>query len=396
MNSRERLLALILVVLLVGVGGIFGFMQLFLKPLQDYTLRIATASEEVADKTLQLKRTRDSLVKLQRYRQLSLPADPDRAKREYENYLNTTLIKSGFTPGTFNVTSRGMDTRNSPTLTDKKKPTYAKLTFTAEGTARLDSLVRFLEAFYRTGLLHQIKDLSITRSNTPNVPRPGQPGVSPQQRQNELVISMKVEALILSGADNHNYLLPNIDSHYLAADALAAMGGKPVGIGAVLWALGPTGPRGPGVLAESGRNYQAILHKDIFFGPPLTTPKDTEELDYTQLVKLTDITHTPDFLEACLYQWFDDKTARLRTTLGHNQYRLLDDKHQLVVQVNVVKIEDQDIILQVDDRFYSMHVGWSLAEALQQPLSDKQVEALLKERVNAQLKGAINKGSLRD
>ncbi len=398
MNPRERFLASILVAILVAVGGGVAFMQLLWKPRQEYRDRIANEQEEVANKMVQLKKTRDSLIRLQRYRELSLPADPDRAKREYGNYLNATLIKSGFAPGTFNVNSRGVDTRNVPVFDNrngpsapgkKQTPIYSKLTYTIEGPARVENLVRFLEAFYHTGLLHQIKELSITRSNTPNAPRPGQAGPNPQQQKNELDIRMTVEALILSGADNHNYLLPNINSQYLVADTLAAMGGKPMGMGLALWALGPTGPHGPGVLAERSRNYQAILGKDIFFGPPTVVPSKTaEELDYMQLVKLTDITRTAEFREATLYQWFDEKTARLRTTMGHNQYRLVDEKGHLVLQFNVVKILDQDMILQVEDRYYSMHVGWNLAQALEQPLSDKQVEAILKERVNAQLKGA--------
>ena len=393
MNSRERFLALILVMLLVVVGGGVGFMQLFWKPLEDYNTRIAAENEEIATKTVQLKNIRDSLVRLQRYQQLSLPADQDRAKREYENFLNATLIKSGFAAGTFNVVSQAADTRSSPVMA-AKKPIYTRLSFTADGKGRLESVVRFLDAFYQTPLLHQIKDLSITRSNTPNAPRPGQigppaPGANSQLKPNELDIHMKVEALIMAGADHRNYLLPNIDSQYLMRDTLAAMGGKPVGMGAVLWAIGPTGPRGPSVLAQPARNYQAILSKDIFFGPPpVVTPRSTEELDYTQVVMLTDITRTPHLVEATLHQRFNNRNVRLRTTLDHSHYRLMDDKGQLVVQANVVKILDQDIILQVDDRYYKMHVGDSLADALEQPLTDKQAEALLKERVNAQLKEA--------
>ncbi len=392
MNSRERFLASILVVLLVVAGGGFGFVQLFWKPLENYQTRIAAENEEIATKMIQLKQARDSLVRLQRYRQMSLPADPDRAKREYENFLNATLIKSGFATGTFGVTSQGVDNRASP-VTSGKKPIYTKLAFNADGTARLENVVRFLEAFYRTPLLHQIRDLSITRSNTPNAPRPGQvgppaPGGNAPQKQNELQVHFKVEALIMAGADHRNYLLPNIDSEYLMRDTVAAMTGKPLGFGAVMWAIGPTGPRGPGVLAQPPRNYHAILGKDIFFGPPTVVPRSTDELDYTQVVQLTDITRTAGFVEAVLYQRFNNRNIRLRTTLDHSHYRLMDDKGQLVVQATVVKIMDQDIILQVDDRYYKMHVGNTLAEALEQPLTDKQVEGLLKERVNAHLEEA--------
>ena len=392
MNSRERFLALILVVLLVVVGGGVGFVQLFWKPLEDYQTRIAAENEEISTKIIQLKQARDSLVRLQGYRQMSLPADPDRAKREYENFLNATLIKSGFAAGTFSVTPQGVDNRASPVMSGKK-PIYTRLAYTADGTAHLENVVRFLEAFYRTPLLHQIKDLSITRSNTPNAPRPGVVGPPvagglAQQKQNELQVHLKVEALLMSGADHRNYLLPNIDSEYLMRDTVAAMTGKPLDLGAAFWAIGPTGPRGPGALAQPSRDYQAILNKDIFFGPPTVVPKATNELDYTQVVELTDITQAAGFIEAILYQRFNNRNVHLRTTLDRSQYRLMDEKGQLVVQANVVKIMDRDIILQVDDRYYKMHVGDTLAQALEQPLSDAQAEAMLKERVNAQLKEA--------
>lgn len=404
MNPRERFLALILVVLLVVAGGGFGFVQLFWRPLENYRTRIAAENEELATKMVQLKQARDSLVQLQRYRQMSLPADPDRAKREYENFLNATLIKSGFVAGTFNVTPQGADNRASPVMSGKK-PIYTKLAFTADGPARLENVVRFLEAFYRTPLLHQIRDLSITRSNTPNAPRPGQPGPAGPpapggavaQKPNELQVHLKVEALIMAGADHRNYLLPAIDSEFLMRDTVAAMTGKPLDLGAALWAIGPTGPRGPGVLAQPPRNYHAILAKDIFFGPPpATAPIATDELDYTQVVQLTSITRSAGFAEAVLYQRFNNRNVRLRTTLDHSRYRLTDDKGQLVVQANVVKIMDRDIILQVDDRYYNMHVGDTLAQALEQPLTEKQAQELLNERVNAHLKEAGVKLPVKD
>ncbi len=58
MNPRERFLASILVAILVAVGGGVAFMQLLWKPRQEYRDRIANEQEEVANKMVQLKKTR--------------------------------------------------------------------------------------------------------------------------------------------------------------------------------------------------------------------------------------------------------------------------------------------------------------------------------------------------
>ena len=57
-------------------------------------------------------------------------------------------------------------------------------------------------------------DLSITRQatgNTPNVANGQQ-----QQRANELNVRMTIEALVLTGADKRDYLIPGVDRSSLA------------------------------------------------------------------------------------------------------------------------------------------------------------------------------------
>src|ERR1700730_8552559 len=94
-----------------------------------------------------------------------------------------------------------------------KKPIYTRLTFTVLAHADLASLVKMLEGFYRTGLLHQIKTFSVQRPLT----------VGAQDRPNDLDINLTIEALIVSGAADRPQLLPNLDPRLMALDSLNAM-----------------------------------------------------------------------------------------------------------------------------------------------------------------------------
>src|SRR5262249_31358552 len=136
-------------------------------------------------------------AQLERYRQQSLPADLDVAKRQYASYLDELLRKSGFQDPS--VASRNANSRTAPTLANKT-PIYTQLGFNVQGRASLGSLVKMLEGFYRTGLLHQIKTLSISKPVT----------LQQGQRQDELDVSLSIEALVVTGADKRQGLMPFI------------------------------------------------------------------------------------------------------------------------------------------------------------------------------------------
>src|SRR6202011_4890037 len=103
-----------------------------------------------------------------------------------------------------------------------------------------------------------------------------------------------------NGADNHAYLLPNVDQRLLAIDAAAALQRGPSGLGLALLAAGPTGPLGPGTLARPARNYAALAGKNIFVGFPSAKERTGEEVEVSPFVYLTDITATPQKQEAWL------------------------------------------------------------------------------------------------
>jgi hypothetical protein len=369
MNPRERILAGILAGLLVVVGGAFVTLQLVLSPIQERNKRIISETDEIESKSQQLTQIKKDLSRLEKWKQLSLPQNVTLARREYEQYLSNLLLHSGFASGSFALTPKPPDTRSSPVMSGKK-PIFTRLTFLVAGPARLENLVKFLVEFYRTPLMHEIKTLSIDRNKAT--------GTGPQ-RNDDLDINMTVEALIVTDGDNRNFLLPNIDRRLLAIDVVMGMQGNS-GLGLAVWSGRTTG------LAVPSRNYEAIASKNIFIGPAPVAAKKTEDVDVTELVRLTDITKNLGSFEGNLWDRWNNQTTRLRSTSGFDQFRIRDSEGNTIVQGKVMKIFHQDIIFQANDKFYMIHVGDSIKDALENPLPKEMIETLLMEPLKASKK----------
>jgi hypothetical protein len=364
MNPRERLLAGILALLLVVVGGAFVIYEFIYSPIQARKNRISSERNEVESKSQQLAQIKKELARLERWKQLSLPQNASVARREYEQYLSHLLMRSGFVSGSFAVTSKPPDTRSSPVMSGKK-PIYTRLAFTAVGPAKLESLVKFLEEFYRTPLMHEIKSLNIDRM----------PGTG-VQRSDDLNFNINVEALIVTDGDNREFLLPNIDRRLLAVDVVTALKGAP-GLGLAAWGARPSG------LATPARNYAAVARKNIFIGPPAVATKKTDFADVTECVHLTDITKNRAICEANLYDRLNNQTTPLRTNTGMDQFRITDLEGNIVVLGKVLKILPQDLIFQANERFYMLHVGDSVKDAMANPIPKEVIETLLMEPLKA-------------
>jgi hypothetical protein len=406
MNPRERLLAMAVLGVLVAAGASFLFHQLFLQPLWDSEASIQALREQIDGKRKQQQQILADKPRLERFRQLSLPpdADPARrdfelARREYVKYLSQLLLTSGFAPGSFTVTPTPLDTRSIATGAAAKKLPYTRLPFTVQGNAKLENIVRLLEGFYGTGLLHQIKSLSC---QLPQI-------AGPEQRPGELVMSLKVEGLVVEGAFPRQALLPNIDPRLLAADLVAGLLKGSPALGLVAWAVGPAGPRGPGILARPLPEYAAIASKNIFTGPPPEAPK-VEVVEVTRYVYLTDVTHDDRYFEAWLQERYTQGPfhyQRLRNMPGFDQFRIKDNTDKVVIIGKVVRMDLRDIIFRANGtnspaeesffpdepkqngtvaKHYRWHVGQSLGEALQTPLSPDEVDRLLKEPAEISLK----------
>lgn len=366
MTPRERMLTAVILVLVVLAGGGFLFYRLFLVPLDERNASILTLQQEIARKQDRIAQVIAERPKLERWRQLSLPADTDMARREYEKYLTELLRDSGFEAGAFSVTPKPVDTKSSPAIPGKG-PAYTKLTFTAIGHASLGNVVKMLERFYRTGLLHQIKNISLQRPLT----------ATGGQRREDLDLNFTVEALVLSGADNRPYLLPNLSRRVVALDGIAALCQAPVGLALGFWSIGPAGPRGPGSLAEPEREYTSVAAKNIFFGPT-EAPSDrkADEVEATRFVELTDITQNDRRWEAFLYDQYNNKKTRLRAEPGFDTFRIQDATGETKLRGKVVRIDPRDVIFKVEKNYHSLHIGQTLEESMKQSLTSEQLRTL--------------------
>jgi hypothetical protein len=375
MNARERILAMTVAAAVLVAGGGFLFFQLFVSPLKARDASIRTATEDKDKKKKELLQAQLDHAKLQRFKALSLPGDPNLAAREYERFLRDLFVKSRFQAEKVQITAKAPDTKG-PQLGPPRKqvPIYTTLEFVVDVTGKLENVVRAMESFYRTGLLHAIKNVTM------EIPRLR----DTQQQPDELTVKLTIDALIVTGADHRPYLLPNIDRRLVAIDAAAALRGFPTGLAWAAWGLGASGPNGPGVLATKSRKYSAIAAKNIFIGLP---PEERREVvETTKYVFLTHIILNDRYNEAFLYDRYNDIKRPLRNQPGFSQVTIQDSAGDPLLTVKVVQIDARDLVFSVGDKYYSMRVGQNLADGMRQPLSDDQVEALLKDRAAASSK----------
>jgi hypothetical protein len=377
MNPRERILAMTLAGVFVVVGGFFLlFKPLYLDGLKERDASIARLDKEIQERKLRLQQVLNDRKKLDRYRQLSLPSvpdDPNLPQREYEKFLGDLLRQSGFSTEGTRVTAENADVNSSPKLGPKKEPIYTLLPFKVVAQGDLASLVAALERFYRSGLLHRIKTVSIQRPLTMSS--------ASQQRPGALDINLTVEAVILNGANSRPFLLPSLDRRLdrrlLWVDVVTALRQGPPGLALAAWAAGPTGPLGPRNLARSPQQYEAMASKNIFMAPVLVARDDVEA---TQFVHLTAISRDEKRSEAFLYDRYNNRYFRLRAETGFDSFRLLDNEGEPVFRGKVIQIKEQDLIFRslADENYYSIHVGQSLQDALRpdKRLTEEQVKAL--------------------
>jgi hypothetical protein len=364
MNPRERFLALGVLLVVVLAGTAFLFHQLFWQPLQDRDANIQALEREIEKKQDRIMQVEADRPKFERWKQLSLPADMALAKREYEKYLSELMRECGFNAESTVTPPQQADSKTTPQI-QGKGPVFTRLQFNVHAYANLGNLVQLLERFYRTGLLHRIKNFSIQRPLTP-----GGTGLQPD----ELDITMIIDALIVTGADKRSELQAGPSKRALVLDTIASLRNGPTGLGAILCVLGPTGPFGPGSLARPAGEYDVIAQKNIFLGPPERERRQPVEV--THFVHLTDITQNDKRTEARLYDRYNNKRTRLRAEPGFDSFRVMNEKGEPILRGKVMRIDARDVIFRVDKKDYSWHLGQSLEDVLKSPLTDERRRVL--------------------
>jgi hypothetical protein len=382
MSPRERILAI--VVLSVVIVGFCGFMvQAFvLSPLQKSGDAITALQDQIEKKTARVKEIQAEEPSLERWKSVSLPSDINVSRLEYDKWLTNLVQRKGFVNAT--VTPKPVDLKTGVTATGqaaaKAAPVYAKYGYSVSGRATLANLVNFLEEFYSTGLLHQVRSISIQRPVTQVA----------QQRRNELDINLTIEALSLTNADMRKALLPVMDPRLLLIATFGAWRQAPVGLAFIPDELGPRGMFGPGKLAREPVSYREIAKKDIFVGRG-DEPDPSYDVDANRYYKLTDIIESQELKnggvkklrQANMFDLFNNRKVHLQVEKDSysSEFATKDEQFNTIFRGAVVKINDLDVIFQelsesgtpVKDKYYRIKVGGNMQEALRKPLTTEEI-----------------------
>jgi hypothetical protein len=406
MNPRERLLAIGVVGAVALLAAVLIFKFLFWDPMEERKKTISNLEQEIKRKKDEIEFVRAGKPKLERWRQLSLPADakdPDQltlTRRLYVDFLTELMRRSGFASSSLKITSTKPDTRTAPAL-GNKKPIYTKLTFTVEeARGNLSSLVKMLEGFYATGMLDRIKRLDVKRPRTR----------TSDQRPDELNVSMTIEALVVHEAEKRDFLLP-LDRRMLTAKFSAMLSGPNLGIAGLVAAFqvaSPSGPISPSNLAQPSRTYASIMDKNIFFGAPREESREnTNTIEINRQIFLTGITRKNGRAEATLRDRYNQtkeeeygyvqeyalefssalllpvvqEQMRVKAFKLNYKDRTLRTKEDEfdpfpIVGKEVVRITERELIFRRGDKHYAIRIGQSLHEALREPLRNDQLKAL--------------------
>jgi hypothetical protein len=358
-SPRERLIVMVILSAIVLGGAGFLFYSLVLAPVQQADAEIALVKEQNDKKATRIREIEAERPQLERWRQLSLPRDVDLARREYEKHLNDLFRQNGASNNLV-VIPRDVETRSTSSVSGKTT-IYSKLSFTVTARATLSSYIKILEKFYRTGLLQQIKTVSIQKPS----------GSEKQVKPGELDMTMTIEALCLSSAEKRATLLPLVDGRLLALDVLSSLGGGPAGLAGLGFVVGPCGPGGPQKLAGNQRKYAAIAGKNVFLG----NAAGMINADVAEVTFLTDITTSDSVREATLQNTQTNAKTRLALDSKSASFRIMNGT-EVRLEGKTVSIGDREVYFRSGERCYAIRLGSNLAEALKKPLTTEEVMAL--------------------
>jgi hypothetical protein len=327
------LAVLLIVIVVFGGGGFFGY-QFAYVPWNARKKALDNLKKDEEAKLARRTELEKQRTKLARWTSLSLPGDQETARLEYERYLTQLLNRYKITNGR-EITPQNVDAKNAPVIGQNKDPIYTKLIFRVKAYATMANLMAMLDEFYRTGLMHQVRSISLQR----------QLAVSPQAKADELDMRLTIEALIVTGADKRPYLLPNIDRRLLGVDVAPAM--FPHGP-QVLWASLSPGVLSPGLVADTPRDYSAVAKRNIFLGRP---PRVREEKDdgtpmwmAPRFVYLDDITQSPLRMQAMLYDRLHNVNFKLRESGVYTTFPIVrDGQAEHFLDGHVVRIDDRKL-----------------------------------------------------
>src|SRR5262245_38569008 len=371
MTLRERNFLLFVVLAVVGVGGVvFVFQQWFWQPLQEAQRKVDDLQDEVDQKDQQIRFVLQEKKRLEKYKLLSLPANPEQASSDYSAYLKQVLRLSKLSE----VKLLGPPTAAFKPGAAGKKAGHLTLPFVVSARGSVDGVIELLERLKAAPIAHRVKALAV------------QPAEAGTKDAGKLNVNMTIEALIVNQSASMNpFVVTNPDTRLLMLDCLAALRRAPVGLAMMPWGLSmvTTHALVPSE-DEWTRDYSDIGKRNLFVGGVASFPKRGESPDaegiadlrpYVRLVQTDPLTQEA-FLRNLL---FAGKDIRLRPKKysGFDTFRIKnEDKSRDVVTGKVLRVDQRDVFFQVAESVYRIHIGQSLAEAMRRAISDDEMDYL--------------------
>lgn len=178
MSQRERVLAILVGVLLLGVGGYY-FMNQYFGAIKHRDRQIEGLTKQLNQEKFVEAKAKQALGRLDVYQKHALPESIRASQAFYQDRLRETLEANGFS----NISIKP----NNP----RRSGNHSQHSFSMTGTATLENLVQFTYEFYSFDVLHKFTKLSMIPSKT----------------SDSLEISMDVAVLSVDGASE----VPNPD-----------------------------------------------------------------------------------------------------------------------------------------------------------------------------------------
>jgi hypothetical protein len=361
MNARERRLGLFLIGIL-ALGGGWGWYLLVGRPLSEARDRLASAQTDLEKKQKEVDGVQADIAgvlkrdpRLKDWRKISLSETPKLSPEDlqkgvnfeekkkshlgdlqikYEQFLSDLLLRNGFSRNSIKVTPRTVDSKSAPALPDKR-PMYQLFSFSVEGQSNFQGVVNMLQDFHRAQILHQIRGLALK----------GASNNRQRGNQGDLVLTLTVEALLVTGAEVRETLAPPALPEYH-------------------------------VLAEPERDYYALVAKNFFSGGP--AGRLTEDRDLVlNAVRLTMIENDPR--ERWLATYWDQNRGleeRVLNTRNLTDFAVKDRYNNTLVDGKVVAIDARGVVFKAGDRYYRWECGDYLSETMRKPLRQEEVKSL--------------------
>ena len=302
LNRRERLLGIIMAAVLAGVALFQVIDKILLARLHTANEQLRNLQSEVATKEKRLQQALRLQVRLAEWQGTSLPPDAQTAQSLYGEFLFKLMQDC-------QLEERSVTAENvSP------GKYFTRIPFTVTARCTLENLTAFLYRFHEPNLLHQVRHLLVRNAKGPD--------------GKLLDVRIGVEGLALHSAPARNELIPaGQESH----------------------------PRPPDPkLADF-----AIIGRTNIFEPfreppkPVPPPPSQPVVDVAREIYLTGTTTVGDQQLAWLYD---------KRTDGKLPIEVGEELDIAGLQGRVASVTYSGILLEIDDKVWSLKLGRNLRE----------------------------------